>query len=178
MCMVEHNMFDCSSWTDKVLHCAPSVWSSTRSSPWSHLVCAVHARYGVPDWATCSTRPPVCWWNPGDRILSTTWRQLSAVSYVNLFGWCCRLDAIKSVQLNTSKTELLWCATALRQSQLPCTPLRVGPRLVNPTSTIRDLGIYIDSNLSGRTQVLKTTASSFAALWQLRTVRRCLPLAV
>jgi len=64
--------------------------------------------------------------------------------------------------------------TARRQSQLPCTPLRVGPHLVNPASSVRDLGIYIDADLSGRTQVLKTTASCFAAL---RTVRRCLPLA-
>jgi len=36
--------------------------------------------------------------------------------------------------LNTNKTELLWCATARRQSQLPYTPLRVGPHLVNPMS--------------------------------------------
>jgi len=81
------------------------------------------------------------------------------------------------LQLNTSKTELLCCATALRQSQLPCPPLHVGPHLVDPASKVRDLGIYIDVNLSGRTQVLKTTASCFAALRQLRTVRRCLPLA-
>lgn len=80
------------------------------------------------------------------------------------------------LQLNTGKTELLWCATARRQSQLPCTPLRVGSHLVNPVSSVRDLGIYIDADLSGRTQVLKTTASCFAALRQLRTVRRCLPL--
>jgi len=53
--------------------------------------------------------------------------------------------------LNTSKTELLCCATACRQSQLPCTPLRVGRHLVNPASTVRDLGIYIDADLSGRT---------------------------
>jgi len=81
------------------------------------------------------------------------------------------------LQLNTSTTELLWCATARRHSQLPCTPLRVLPHLVNPASTVRDLGIYIDADLSGRTHVLKTTASCFAALRQLRTVRRCLPLA-
>jgi len=64
------------------------------------------------------------------------------------------------------------CTSSL---QLPCTPLRVGPHLVNPVSTVRDLGTYIDADLSGRTQVLKTTASCFAALRQLRTVRRCLP---
>jgi len=49
--------------------------------------------------------------------------------------------------------------------------------LVNPASTVHDLGNYIDSDLSRRTQVLKTTASCFAVLRQLRTVRRCLPLA-
>jgi len=79
------------------------------------------------------------------------------------------------LQLNTGKTELLWCAIARRQSQLPCTPLCVGPHLVKPASTVCDLGIYIDADLSRRTQVLKTTASCFAALRQLRTVRRCLP---
>jgi len=68
------------------------------------------------------------------------------------------------LQLNTSKTGLLWCATGRRQSQLPCIPLRVGPHLVDPASTVRDLGIYIDADLSGRTHVLKTTASCVAAL--------------
>jgi len=58
-----------------------------------------------------------------------------------------------------------------------CTALRVGPHLVNPAFTVRDLGIYIDADLSGRTQLLKTTASCYAVLRQLRTVRRCLPLA-
>ena len=52
------------------------------------------------------------------------------------------------LQLNTSKTELLWCATGRRQFQLPCTPLRVGPHLVNPVLSVRDLVIYIDADLS------------------------------
>ena len=29
------------------------------------------------------------------------------------------------LQLNTSKTDLLWCFTTCRQSQLPCIPLRL-----------------------------------------------------
>jgi len=45
------------------------------------------------------------------------------------------------LQLNTSNT-------ARRQSQLQCTPLRVGPHLVNPASTVRDnQGIYIDAHM-------------------------------
>jgi len=107
--------------------------SPTRISARSHLVCAVHCWSGSSDRKTPSTRSLVCWWHPDDRIMSTTQRQLIAVSFVKLFGWC--------------KTELLWCATARRQSQLSCapTPLRVGSDQVKPTSSVwsvRDLGIY------------------------------------
>jgi len=77
---------------------SPSVWNFARISLRSHLVCAVYGGSGALDWATWSTRPPVCRWHPGDRILSTTWRQRSTVSYINLFGRCCRLDTIKSVE--------------------------------------------------------------------------------
>jgi len=40
-------------------------------------------------------------------------------------------------------------------------------QMVNPATTVRDLGIYIDANLSVCTHELR----------QLWTVRRCLPLA-
>jgi len=85
------------------------------------------------------------------------------------------------LEVKTSKMEPLWCATAHSQSQLPCTPLRVGSDQVKPTSSVRDLGIYINVDLSKRTQVLETTTSYFAALCELRllwTVRQRLPLVV
>ena len=63
------------------------------------------------------------------------------------------------LQLNTNKTELLWCTTARRQSQLPCTSLRVGSTMVSPTSSVRYLDFYIDADSSGRTQIIKTIAS-------------------
>ena len=53
------------------------------------------------------------------------------------------------LQLNIDKTKLLWCATARRRNQLPSTPLRVGSHLVNPVTSVRNLGIYIDADLSG-----------------------------
>jgi len=54
------------------------------------------------------------------------------------------------LQLNTNKTELLWCTTARRQHQLPTTALRVGPGLVSPSPWVPDLGIFIDADLSMR----------------------------
>jgi len=66
------------------------------------------------------------------------------------------------LQLNTSKTEVLWCTSGRRQHQLPTVPLVVGNDTVPPVSSVRNLGIYVDADLSMRTHVLKTTSGCFA----------------
>ena len=76
------------------------------------------------------------------------------------------------LQLNASKTEVLWCASARRQSQLPSDQLAVGSDLVSPVRCVRDLGIFIDADLTMRTQVSQTCSKCFAALRQLRSIRR------
>jgi hypothetical protein len=45
------------------------------------------------------------------------------------------------LQLNASKTEILWCGTARRQHQLPTAVVRVGADFVAPSVSVRDLGI-------------------------------------
>jgi len=60
------------------------------------------------------------------------------------------------LQLNASKTEVLWCASARRQSQLPSDPLAVGSDLVSPVRCVHDLGIFIVADLTMRTQVCQT----------------------
>jgi len=79
------------------------------------------------------------------------------------------------LQLNTSKTDLLWCSTVRRQHQLPSTMLRVGSDLVQPSTSVRDLGIFIDADLSMRMQVQRTVAGCFAVLHKLRSIRRSVP---
>jgi hypothetical protein len=64
-------------------------------------------------------------------------------------------------------------APLLVVSQLPSTPLRVGSTMVSLSSSLRNGEFYAD--LSGRTQVIKTTASCLAALRHLRGVHRFLP---
>jgi len=44
--------------------------------------------------------------------------------------------------------------------------------LLSPVSCIRDIGIYIDADLSMWTQVTRTSLKCFAALRQLRSTRR------
>ena len=79
------------------------------------------------------------------------------------------------LQLNTAKTEILWSTTGRRLHLLPKSPLRVGTDEVMPASVVRDLGIYIDSDVSMRSHVAKTVRACFAALRQLRSVRRSVP---
>jgi hypothetical protein len=81
------------------------------------------------------------------------------------------------LQLNADKTELIWCATSRRLPLLPVVPIRVGSAIISPSSSVRDLGVHIDADLSMRTHVSRTTAGCFAALRQIRSVRRSLPTA-
>ena len=56
--------------------------------------------------------------------------------------------------------------------QIPQTPLTIGSDTVVPVRVVRDLGIYMDSDLLMWTHVVKTASSFFAVLRQIRSVRR------
>jgi len=79
------------------------------------------------------------------------------------------------LQLNSSKTEVLWCATSRRRHQLPTSALSVDGAMVDPVTTVRDLGIFLDSDLVMRSHVQKTVSGCFAALRQLRQIQHSVP---
>jgi len=79
------------------------------------------------------------------------------------------------LQANPSKTEVLWCSSGRRQHQIPATSVRIGAVDVLPVSSVRNLGVYIDSDVAMRSHITATVRSCFSALRQLRSVRRCLP---
>jgi len=76
------------------------------------------------------------------------------------------------LQLNAAKTEFLWSTTSRRLHQLPQLLLRVGSDHISPTSAVRDLGIYISSDVSMRSHVAKMVSACYSVLRQLRTIRR------
>jgi len=76
------------------------------------------------------------------------------------------------LQLNTAKTEILWCSTTRRQNQLPSAAVRVGENYVLPSTTVRDVGVLIDSNVAMRSHVSSTVSGCFTVLRQLRSIRR------
>jgi len=82
------------------------------------------------------------------------------------------------LQLNTAKTEILWSTTGRRSHQLPQSSLRVTTNDVIPKAVVRDLGIYIDSDVSMRSHVTKTVCACFAVPRQLRSTRQSVPMSV
>ena len=78
------------------------------------------------------------------------------------------------LQLNPAKTEVLWCSSARRQHQIPTGRVRVGNADVLPLSAVRDLGVYVDADVTMSVHVTTTVRACFAALRQIRSVRRSL----
>jgi len=76
------------------------------------------------------------------------------------------------LQLNAAKTKILWCASNRQQHLVPTDPFSVCGNTVKPAKCVRDLGIFLDSDMSMKTQVSRTVSSCFAALRQIRSIRR------
>ena len=76
--------------------------------------------------------------------------------------------------LNLDKTEVLWCGSVRRQHQLPTAAVRIGNVSVPPVSTVRDLGVHINSDVTLSTHVTATVRACFAVLREIRSVRRSL----
>jgi len=76
--------------------------------------------------------------------------------------------------LNPAKTEMLWCSSVRRQHQIPTGSVRIGNTSVVPVSVVPDFGVYIDADLTMSAHITATARACFAALRQIRSVRRYL----
>jgi len=79
------------------------------------------------------------------------------------------------LQLNSDKTEGLWCTTGRWQHQLPTTALSIDGVQVSPVTSVRNLGIFIDSDLVMRSHVQRTVSRCFVLLRQLRQIGKSVP---
>ena len=79
------------------------------------------------------------------------------------------------LQLNHAKTEVIWFSSLRRQHQIPLAPVRIGSTSILPVQSVRDLGEYLNTDVSLTTHVTAVVRSCFASLRQIRSVRRSLP---
>ena len=82
------------------------------------------------------------------------------------------------LQLNSDKTEFMWLTTARSQQRLPTVGPTIGSATIAPCKEVRDLGVFIDADLTMRTHVQRTVSRCFATLRQLRSIRRSVPTPV
>jgi len=82
------------------------------------------------------------------------------------------------LQLNPAKTEVLWLYSSRMQFNIPQSAFSVGNNVISSSPVVRDLGIYLDSGLTMTAHISKTVSNCFAALRQIRSVRRSLPMQV
>src|SRR5664279_6416650 len=78
-------------------------------------------------------------------------------------------------QLNHAKTEVIWFSSVRRQHQIQLTAVRIGSTSSLPVQSVRDLGVYLNTDVSLTTHVAAVVRSCFASLRQIRSVRRSLP---
>jgi len=91
-------------------------------------------------------------------------------------------DQITNLRIIMSKAQehqqpLFLCFVDFRKAfdsvqQIPQVTFNVGNNVITSSSVVRDLGIYLDSTLTMTTHISRTVSNCFAALRQVRSVRR------
>ena len=69
----------------------------------------------------------------------------------------------------------MWCVPPRRRHQLPVDQLTIQSTSVTLRESVRDLGVYLDSDTSMHKHVTQLACSCYGVLRQLRSIRRSLP---
>lgn len=80
------------------------------------------------------------------------------------------------LKLNPTKTEFIWCAKHQQQHLINTAPLIVQGNAINPSQSVRLLGVNIDSDLTMSSAVSRTVSTCFYQLRRIQTMRRSLPI--
>jgi len=68
----------------------------------------------------------------------------------------------------------MWCVPPRRRHQLPVDQLTIQSTSVTLRESVRDLGVYLDSDTSMHKHVTQLVCSCYGVLRQLRSIRRSL----
>ena len=95
-------------------------------------------------------------------------RMVSCIEHVNAWMTSNRL------RFNPSKTELIWLGSSRRLHHCPADKVRISDADIQPTESVRDLGVLIDSAMTLTTHVNHLVRVCFFHLRQIRIIRRSL----
>jgi len=99
-----------------------------------------------------------------------TTRERLADCILDVREWC----ASRRLQLNAQKTELVGFGSAanIRKMSAQNLTLSVGGDVITPVEVVRDLGVYLDAELTMKHHVNRVTSNCFFQLRRLRQIRR------
>jgi hypothetical protein len=80
------------------------------------------------------------------------------------------------LKLNPTKTELMWCSTPQQRHLVSNNPFVINGVSINPSSSVKLLGLTIDCDLSMSSHVSRTVSTCFNQLRRLKSIRRSLPI--
>jgi len=102
--------------------------------------------------------------------VSSVRQRLSDCS-ADFMNWCAALR----FQLITDKTEVMWIGSRHNLSKLANQDLTltIGTETIKPVAVVRDLGVWLDNELSLRQHIAKVAIACFYQLRRLRQIRRC-----
>ncbi len=90
------------------------------------------------------------------------------------------LAAVKSwmlsfkLKMNDSKTEFLVIGSRQQLAKISCSSIKVGDSTVTAVDSVRDLGAYLDKNMSMQTHIETKCRTAFKQLYNLRCIRKYL----
>ena len=80
--------------------------------------------------------------------------------------------------LNPAKIEVIWCSSPRHQYLIPTGHVHINNTSITSACSVtevRDLGVYLDADVTMWTQVITTVRSCFAVLRQIQSIQRSLP---
>ena len=80
------------------------------------------------------------------------------------------------LQLNPKKSEVIWFTSRRRSHQCPTAPVRFGNEWISPVRSVRNLGVFLDSDLTMNTHVGHISRLCFTMLRQIKAVATSLPV--
>jgi ribonuclease P/MRP protein subunit RPP40 len=85
-------------------------------------------------------------------------------------SWC----SSNRLELNASKSEYMWCSSKQKRRSYAHCPVRCGNSTLSPVSSVKCLGVHLDSDFSFVVHISKTVSACFGMLRQIRSIRRSL----
>ena len=105
---------------------------------------------------------------PNDRLDQLNAGELLESCITNICSWMSH----DNLKLNDEKTELLIIGTPQKLEKVVITHIRVGNTNIHPVPVARNLGSWLDANVSMTEHISKSCSSSFHYLNNLRRIRK------